>query len=56
MAATRHSAGVWRELGDRYLRRGDVDEAARAYDRALREAGFQPSLPTGIPHQTWSLG
>ncbi|WP_166436062.1 helix-turn-helix domain-containing protein [Cellulomonas shaoxiangyii] len=56
MAATRHSAGVWRELGDRYLRRGEVDEAARAYDRALREAGFQPSLPTGTPHQTWSLG
>lgn len=56
MAATRHSAGVWRDLGDRYLRRGDVDAAARAFDRALREAGFQPSVPTGAPRETWSLG
>jgi cytochrome c-type biogenesis protein CcmH/NrfG len=56
MAATRHSAGVWRDLGDRYLRRGDVDAAARAFDRALREAGFQPSMPAGVPRQTWSLG
>ncbi len=56
MAATRHSAGVLRELGDRYLRRGDVEAAARAFDRALREAGFQPSVPSGAPRETWLQG
>ena len=56
MAASRYSAGVWRDLGDRYLRRGDAEAAARAFDRALREVGFQPSVPTGVPREAWSLG
>lgn len=56
MSASRQSAAVWRDLGDRYLRHGDAEAAARAFDRALREAGFRASAPAGAPHETWSIG
>ncbi|WP_448629134.1 helix-turn-helix domain-containing protein [Cellulomonas soli] len=49
MSATRHSAAAWRDLGDRMLRNGDGAGAARAYDRALREVGFRPS----VSNVTW---
>jgi ATP/maltotriose-dependent transcriptional regulator MalT len=45
MSASRQSAAVWRELGDRFLGHGDVTGAAQAFDRALREAGFRPAVP-----------
>ncbi|GAA3807416.1 helix-turn-helix domain-containing protein [Cellulomonas soli] len=49
MSATRHSAAAWRDLGDRMLRDGDGAGAARAFDRALREVGFRPS----VSNVTW---
>ncbi len=48
MSASRQSAAAWRELGDRFLGRGDVSQAAEAFDRALREAGFRPSVPAAL--------
>ena len=53
MSASRHSAGAWRDLGDRYRTSGDMDAAARAYDRALLEAGFRTSLPVA-GWQVWA--
>jgi len=52
MSASRQSAAAWRELGDRYRAHGDIDTAARAYDRALLEAGFRVSLPLAS-RQAW---
>ncbi|MCL2849914.1 MAG: hypothetical protein FWE61_07720, partial [Micrococcales bacterium] len=46
MSATRQSAQVWRDLGDRYLFRGQTDQAALAFDHALREAGVRSTIPT----------
>ncbi|MCL2454581.1 MAG: helix-turn-helix domain-containing protein [Micrococcales bacterium] len=46
MSATRQSAQIWRDLGDRYLFRGQTDQAALAFDRALREAGVRSTIPT----------
>jgi len=54
MAASRQSAAAWRDLGDRYMVQGDAVGAARAYDRALREAGFRPTVPLSS-WETWSL-
>lgn len=48
MAASRQSAAAWRELGDRFLAHGDVAEAARSFDRALREAGLRPTVPAAV--------
>jgi len=48
MSASRQSAAAWRELGDRFLAHGDVAEAARSFDRALREAGFRPTVPAAV--------
>ncbi|NMR19325.1 helix-turn-helix transcriptional regulator [Cellulomonas fimi] len=49
MAAGRQSAAAWRALGDRFLAHGDVAEAARSFDRALREAGLRPtSVPAAV--------
>jgi len=48
MAASRQSAAAWRELGDRFLAQGDVAEAARSFDRALREAGLRPMVPASV--------
>ncbi|MBU4337654.1 MAG: helix-turn-helix domain-containing protein [Actinobacteria bacterium] len=45
MSASRQSASIWRDLGDRYLFRGEVKRAAETFDRALREAGLRPSIP-----------
>ena len=45
MSASRQSASIWRDLGDRYLFRGEVRLAAETFDRALREAGLRPSNP-----------
>jgi tetratricopeptide (TPR) repeat protein len=45
MSASRQSASIWRDLGDRYLYRGEVKRAAETFDRALREAGLRPSNP-----------
>lgn len=53
MSASRQSAAVWRELGDRFLANGDVTGAAQAFDRALREAGFRPALPA-VLWEAWS--
>ncbi|WP_448059891.1 helix-turn-helix domain-containing protein [Cellulomonas hominis] len=53
MSASRQSAAVWRELGDRFLGHGDVTGAAQAFDRALREAGFRPSVPATL-WEAWS--
>jgi len=53
MSASRHSAAAWRDLGDRYRTTGDMDAAARAYDRALLEAGFRTSLPVA-GWQVWA--
>lgn len=54
MSASRQSAAVWRELGDRFLGHGDVTAAAQAFDRALREAGFRPAVPA-VLRETWSV-
>ena len=54
MQASRQSAAAWRDLGDRFLRQGDAAAAAQAFDRALREAGFRPSVPLSS-WETWSL-
>ncbi|AEE46492.1 helix-turn-helix domain-containing protein [Cellulomonas fimi] len=54
MQASRQSAAAWRDLGDRFLRQGDAPAAAQAFDRALREAGFRPSVPLSS-WETWSL-
>lgn len=48
MAASRQSAAVWRELGDRLLAQGDAVEAARSFDRALREVGLRPLVPVSV--------
>ena len=48
MSASRTSAAAWRELGDRFMSRGDMEQAARAFDRALSEAGFRPAVPAGV--------
>jgi transcriptional regulator with XRE-family HTH domain len=53
MSASRQSAAVWRELGDRFLGNGDVTGAAQAFDRALREAGFRPAVPA-VLWEAWS--
>jgi tetratricopeptide (TPR) repeat protein len=54
MSASRQSAAAWRDLGDRYASQGDVAAAAGAYDRALREAGFRPTVPL-LSWESWSL-
>jgi tetratricopeptide (TPR) repeat protein len=54
MSASRQSASAWRDLGDRYAMHGDSAAAAQAYDRALREAGFRPTIPLST-WETWSL-
>jgi tetratricopeptide (TPR) repeat protein len=54
MSASRQSAAAWRDLGDRYALHGDTSGAAEAYDRALREAGFRPTVPL-TAWETWSL-
>ena len=54
MSASRQSAAAWRDLGDRYALHGDTAGAAEAYDRALREAGFRPTVPL-TSWETWSL-
>ncbi len=48
MSAGRTSAAAWRELGDRFLGRGDTAGAAAAFDRALSEAGFRHAVPAGV--------
>ena len=48
MSATRQSAAAWRELGDRFLSRGDTAQAAAAFDRALSEAGFRHAVPAAV--------
>lgn len=53
MSASRQSAAVWRELGDRFLGHGDVTGAAQAFDCALREAGFRPAVPA-VLREVWS--
>jgi transcriptional regulator with XRE-family HTH domain len=53
MSASRQSAAVWRELGDRFLGHGDITGAAQAFDRALREAGFRPAVPA-VLWEAWS--
>lgn len=52
MSASRQSAEAWRELGDRYRTHGDIEAAARAYDQALREAGFRVAMPL-TSRQAW---
>jgi predicted negative regulator of RcsB-dependent stress response len=54
MSASRQSAAAWRDLGDRLLVQGDTAGAARAFDSALREAGFRPSVPLSS-WEIWSL-
>ena len=54
MSASRQSAAAWRDLGDRYALHGETSKAAEAYDRALREAGFRPTVPLRS-WETWSL-
>lgn len=54
MSASRQSAAAWRDLGDRYASQGDTASAAAAYDRALREAGFRPTVPL-LAWESWSL-
>ncbi|HEX5331414.1 MAG TPA: helix-turn-helix domain-containing protein [Cellulomonas sp.] len=53
MSASRQSAAAWRELGDRLLGNRDIAGAAEAFDRALREAGFRPSVPAAL-QELWS--
>jgi tetratricopeptide (TPR) repeat protein len=53
MSASRQSAAAWRELGDRLLGNRDIAGAAEAFDRALREAGFRPSVPSALL-EAWS--
>ncbi|WNB84610.1 helix-turn-helix transcriptional regulator [Cellulomonas sp. ATA003] len=48
MSASRQSAAAWRELGDRFLSRGDTARAAAAFDRALSEAGFRHGVPATV--------
>lgn len=48
MSASRQSAAAWRELGDRFMGRGDTARAAEAFDRALSEAGFRHAVPAGV--------
>jgi transcriptional regulator with XRE-family HTH domain len=48
MSASRQSAAAWRELGDRFMGRGDMERAARAFDRALSEAGLRHAVPAGV--------
>jgi len=54
MSASRQSAAAWRDLGDRYASQGDTASAVGAYDRALREAGFRPTVPL-LAWESWSL-
>lgn len=50
MTANRHSAEVWRTLGDRMLAHGDLHAAVNAYDRALSEVGIRrTAAPTTAP-------
>lgn len=50
MSATRQAASVWRSLGDRMLRYGDLEGAVRAYDAALRDVGIRPAVvPEAMP-------
>jgi len=56
MSASRQSAAAWRELGDRFLGRGDMARAAQAFDRALSEAGFRHAVPAGVLQMLGSLG
>ena len=44
MAASRQSAAAWRELGDRFLARGNDAKAAAFFDRA--RCGRPASIPT----------
>jgi hypothetical protein len=53
MSASRQSAAAWRDLGDRFLGRGDLAGAAQAFDRALREAGFRPTVPAAL-REAWA--
>lgn len=48
MSSTRRSAQVWRDLGDRYLFRGQSEKAALAFEQALREVGVRPNIPTEV--------
>jgi len=48
MAANRQSAAAWRELGDRFLARGNDAKAAAFFDRALRETGLHPTVPAAV--------
>lgn len=53
MTVSRQSAAVWRDLGDRFHGSGEVERAAAAYDRALREAGYPASVPSVI-REMWA--
>ncbi len=53
MTASRQSAAVWRDLGDRFYGSGETERAAVAYDRALREAGYPAHVPTPI-RELWT--
>ncbi|MEV7972234.1 helix-turn-helix transcriptional regulator [Cellulomonas sp. NPDC089187] len=53
MTASRQSAAVWRDLGDRFYGSGEVSRAAVAYDRALREAGYPANVPTPV-RELWA--
>lgn len=53
MTASRQSAAVWRDLGDRFQGNGEVARAAAAYDRALREAGYPANVPTPV-RELWA--
>ncbi|GIG26982.1 helix-turn-helix domain-containing protein [Cellulomonas denverensis] len=53
MTASRQSAAVWRDLGDRFYGSGEVARAAVAYDRALREAGYPANVPTPV-RELWA--
>lgn len=53
MTVSRQSAAVWRDLGDRFHGSGEVERAAVAYDRALREAGYPASVPSVI-RELWA--
>jgi tetratricopeptide (TPR) repeat protein len=53
MTASRQSAAVWRDLGDRFQGNGEVARAAAAYDRALREAGYPANVPSPV-RELWA--
>ncbi|WP_298456677.1 helix-turn-helix domain-containing protein [uncultured Cellulomonas sp.] len=56
MSASRQSAAAWRELGDRFLTRGDTARAAAAFDRALSEAGFRHAVPSTVLNIIGAVG